>query len=132
METGRAAKKLANGSGGISPTRSRAYRLAVRKAKYAEIMDHFGYTPGQIAELTDLQIHELCFHTRESQGEDAGRIKRPIPPARARTEEEHVAAFLRMARAAKAGKKQTEQTVARIRAMHARKRQEEGCPHASE
>lgn len=75
-------------------------------------MDHFGWTPAQIGELTDLQIDDYCFHARE---EDGG-VRRPRRPEAEKSEAERVASFLALARSMGASEEDVAAKVAEIRA----------------
>ena len=113
-----ASGKRVAGSG--SPL-SRADRLALRRAKRAELIDHFGWAaPAVVATLTDAQIDDYCFHARDKE---TGAIRRP-KPAVVQTigEEAHVARYL--AQAAMMGVRREAQVamVAKIRGHWARKR----------
>lgn len=93
--------------------------MAARKARRAEVMEHFKWPPEAIARLTDRQIEEYCFHARTKDG----AIQRPAPKAaRPMTEEQHVARVRRDLRAFGRGKEEVARAVAGVRAWWARKR----------
>ena len=39
-----------------------------RNYEYAVLIEHFHFTPQQIAQMTRYQIQELCFHYRNREG----------------------------------------------------------------
>lgn len=86
-----------------------------RAARYAVLIDHFHLTPRQIGGLTERQISELYYHARDRMGS----IRVPEPRRAPRTEEQHVSAYLRIARQAGFPPEVVEATLARIRAYHA-------------
>lgn len=98
--------------------------MGLLRARLAEIMDHFHWTPEQIAQLTVAQIENLCFHARDEKTKEITRPK-PRVPLPVLTEEEHVARVRGMFRGSrKVDREKLEAKIAEIRAYYAKKRGE--------
>lgn len=91
--------------------------MALRRARAAELMDHFGWLPEAIGGLTERQIVEYALHARE----ETGAIRRPRPKAPQMSCEQHVRAVQAMGRKLGLDPAATARKVEEIRAHYARK-----------